>query len=81
MTAFAKCLLAMCEQVKDLLKTESRLLRLRSPVYILGMVCVSVLFSATNLDDVCIHLLTVDCICAPTFFDCWWKFCLVCEDI
>ncbi|XP_067934839.1 uncharacterized protein [Watersipora subatra] len=36
MTAFAKCLLAMCEQVKDLLRTESRLLRLRSPVYILG---------------------------------------------
>lgn len=36
MTAFAKCLLAMCEQVKDILKTESRLLRLRSPVYILG---------------------------------------------
>jgi len=36
MTAFAKCLLAMCEQVKDLLRTESRLIRLRSPVYILG---------------------------------------------
>jgi len=36
MTAFAKCLLAMCEQLKDLLRTESRLLRLRSPVYILG---------------------------------------------
>ena len=51
MTAFAKCLLAMCEQVKDILKTESRLLRLRSPVYILGnygcvtlMICSYIMF-------------------------------------
>ncbi|ELU04421.1 hypothetical protein CAPTEDRAFT_110040, partial [Capitella teleta] len=34
--ALAKCLLALCQQVKEVLKEEPRLLRLNSPTYILG---------------------------------------------
>ena len=32
----AKCLMALCRQVRDILKEEPRLLKLKSPTYILG---------------------------------------------
>ena len=35
--ALSMCLLALCRQVKDVLKEEPRLIRLKSPTYILGM--------------------------------------------
>ncbi|KAL4223534.1 hypothetical protein ACF0H5_017005 [Mactra antiquata] len=34
--ALAKCLLTLCRQVKDILSEEPRLLKLKSPMYILG---------------------------------------------
>ncbi|CAI9741501.1 serine serine/threonine-protein phosphatase PP1 isozyme 1-like [Octopus vulgaris] len=34
--AFAKCLLILCSQIKEILKSEPRLLSLKSPTYILG---------------------------------------------
>lgn len=34
--ALAKCLLALCRQARDTLREEPRLLRLKSPTYILG---------------------------------------------
>ncbi|XP_060066995.1 uncharacterized protein LOC132547248 [Ylistrum balloti] len=34
--ALAKCLLTLCRQVKDTLSSEPRLIKLKSPVYILG---------------------------------------------
>lgn len=34
--ALAKCLLILCSQAKEILKQESRLLMLKSPIYILG---------------------------------------------
>ena len=37
MGALAKCLLALCRQVKELLKDEARLLKVKSPTYILGI--------------------------------------------
>ncbi|KAK3587623.1 hypothetical protein CHS0354_032831 [Potamilus streckersoni] len=36
MNALAKCLVTVCRQVKEVLKEETRLLRLKSPTYILG---------------------------------------------
>lgn len=35
-SALAKCLLTLCRQVKDILSEEPRLLKLKSPMYILG---------------------------------------------
>lgn len=42
--ALAKCLLTLCRQVKDILSEEPRLLKLKSPMYILGKFCLLTLY-------------------------------------
>ena len=37
-SALAKCLMTLCRQVKDIMMEEPRLIKLQSPVYILGKV-------------------------------------------
>ena len=35
--ALAKCLMALCRQCKDVLREEPRLIKVKSPTYILGV--------------------------------------------
>ena len=38
--ALAKCLLTICRHIKDVLSEEPRLLKLKSPMYILGNILI-----------------------------------------
>lgn len=37
MKSFAKCILSICHSVREIIIKEERLLKIESPVYILGM--------------------------------------------